>query len=164
MLIYRPLQTKGFIKEFTDSLLTMVMKYPDLSSWEISTHTLTRLQIRSPTNSPPGFPPKHSPGTSTVTFIVSLEGSPLLALSGTYHPNSKFQWGACRFRWSSLLLAVLRESWQPGSQDMVMLRSSAWSLQTCCIHDTHDQQWSWAPLHLVVFAVLGAHSVVVHLV
>lgn len=45
MLIYRPLQTKGFIKEFTDTLLTMVMKYPDLSSWEISTHTSTRLQI-----------------------------------------------------------------------------------------------------------------------
>lgn len=91
MLIYRPLQTKGFIKEFTDTLLTMVMKYPDLSSWEISTHTSTRLQIQSPTNSPPGFPPEHSPGISTLTFTVRLEGSPLLGLSSVCHPTSKFQ-------------------------------------------------------------------------
>jgi len=103
MLIYRPLQTKGFIKEFTDTLLTMVMKYPDLSSWEISTHTSTRLQIQSPTNSPSGFPPKHSPGMSTLTFTVSLEGSLLLGLSGVCHPNSKFQWAACRV-WRSPLL------------------------------------------------------------
>lgn len=95
MLIYRPLQTKGFIKEFTDTLLTMAMKYPDLSSWEISTHTSTRLQIWSPTNSPPGFPPKHSLGISTLTFTVSLKGSLLLALSGMCHPDRKFQWAAC---------------------------------------------------------------------
>lgn len=88
----------------------MAMKYSDLSSWEISTHTLTRLQIRSPTNSPPGFPPKHSLGMSTLTFIVSLEGSPLLGLSGTYHPNSKFQWVACSFRWSSLLMGSTRRN------------------------------------------------------
>lgn len=96
MLIYRSLQTKGFIKEFTDTLLTMVMKYPDLSSWEISTHTSTRLQIQSPTNSPPGLPPKHSPHMSSLTFTVRLEGPTSLDLTYMCHPNSRFQWAASR--------------------------------------------------------------------
>lgn len=165
MLIYRPLQTKGFIKEFTDTLLTMVMKYPDLSSWEISTHTSTRLRIRSHTNSPPGFLPKHSPGMSTLTFIVSLEGSPLLGLSGMYHPNSKFQWAHAGFGEAPCSWAVLGGGQQLGPQGLVVLSSAAWCLQLCCRDgDSHDQRWSWALADLLAFAVLGGHSVGVYLV
>lgn len=147
MLVYRSLQTKGFIKEFTDTLLTIVMKYPDLSSWEISTHTSTRLQIQSPTNSPPGFPPKRSPGVSTLTFIVSLKGSLLLALSGMCHQNSKFQCAAWRFWWRLLLMgSTRRRSAARMLGYMIVLISSAWCLQTCCREvDSYDQWWSWAP-------------------
>lgn len=158
MLIYRPLQTKGFIKEFTDTLLTMAMKYPDLSSWEISTHTSTRLQIWSPTNSPPGFPPKHSLGISTLTFTVSPKGSLLLALSGMCHPDRKFL--SCMLTEVPYLWAVPGRGQKPGPQGVVVLNSSAQCLQTCWGEDDRMretmkdgaelQQISWLLLYLGV--------------
>lgn len=158
MLIYRPLQTKGFIKEFTDTLLTMVMKYPDLSSWEISTHTSTRLQIWSPTNSPPGFPPKHSPGISTLTFPVSLKGSLFLALSGTCHPDRKFQWAACRVYWSSPLVGSTRKRSEAGITGCGRAEFLGPMPANMVIG------LPWTPADFLTFGIFRGHNVGVYLV
>lgn len=155
MLIYRPLQTKGFIKEFTDTLLTMVMKYLDLSSWEISTHTSTRLQIWSSANSPPGFPPKHYLGISTLTFTVSLKGSLLLALSGMCHPNRKFQWAACRIYWSSLPVGSTRKRSEARITECGFAEFLCPMLRRGWQDEGEGKRWIWVPADFLASAIFG---------